>query len=70
MPQPSQEQVLAEMKGSQLKAADIAILDTMPEINVQISVEGFYEQCYSVFKSANEQFRRVAQYHSSNVCCF
>ena len=65
MPQPSQEQVLAEMKGSQLKAADIAILDTMPEINVQISVEGFYEQCYNVFKSANEQFRRVAQYHSS-----
>jgi hypothetical protein len=48
-----------------MTAADIAILDTVPQINVQISVEGFYKQCYDIFVSANEQFNRVAQYHSS-----
>lgn len=65
MPQPSKNQVYSEMAGSTLKTADIALLDTMPNIQVQISVEGFYAQCYQAFISANEQFRRVAQYHSS-----
>lgn len=64
-PTRTQKQVLAEMRGSKMTAADIAILDTVPQINVQISVEGFYKQCYDIFVSANEQFNRVAQYHSS-----